>query len=529
MKRYGQIVNAPVPQTEPLDSRQVANNGGGYSYALDKWARLSQFLILGSEGGTYYVEEKSLTKQNYESLRQCLQEDGLRVVKEIVDISVNGRAPRQDAGIFALAVAASSVDEATRSAALGALPAVCRTGSTLFQFLEELKSFRKLNGRMFRRAIRTWYDSRKADDVAHQMVKYRQRNGWTHADVLRLGHPAPSGDAVRDALYGWAVDGDWGNDEVAKPRILEGFLEISAVKDAKSAVRLIEKYGLPREAVPTEVLGKPEVWEALLPHMPLTAMIRNLGNMSKAGLLTQTSAATQSVVSKLGDADYIKKSRVHPMAILIALKTYSSGSGFRGDNCWQVSQPIVGALDEAFYKAFGNVDVTGKRFMVGIDVSGSMGHGISNTNLTCTEAAAAMAMIWAATEPLCYVAGFNNGIEDLGFSRRMSLTEAMHKARSVNYGGTDCSLPMTWAKANKQDFDVFVVLTDNETNVGKIHPQEALRQYRSARVPAAREVVVGMVSNGFSIADPADPLTLDVVGFDATVPGLIGQFAMGKV
>ena len=37
----------------------------------------------------------------------------------------------------------------------------------------------------------------------------------------------------------------------------------------------------------------------------------------------------------------------------------------------------------------------------------------------------------------------------------------------------------------------------------------------------AKLVVVGMVSNGFSIADPHDPGTLDVVGFDAAVPQLI--------
>ena len=38
-------------------------------------------------------------------------------------------------------------------------------------------------------------------------------------------------------------------------------------------------------------------------------------------------------------------------------------------------------------------------------------------------------------------------------------------------------------------------------------------------------VVVGMVSNGFSIADPSDPGMLDVVGFDTATPQLISDFA----
>ena len=36
-----------------------------------------------------------------------------------------------------------------------------------------------------------------------------------------------------------------------------------------------------------------------------------------------------------------------------------------------------------------------------------------------------------------------------------------------------------------------------------------------------------MVSNGFSIAHPADPGMLDVVGFDTATPQLISDFARG--
>lgn len=56
-------------------------------------------------------------------------------------------------------------------------------------------------------------------------------------------------------------------------------------------------------------------------------------------------------------------------------------------------------------------------------------------------------------------------------------------------------------------------------------PVQALRDYRQASGIDARLVVVGMVSNGFSIADPADPGTLDVVGFDIATPSLISDFA----
>jgi 60 kDa SS-A/Ro ribonucleoprotein len=54
---------------------------------------------------------------------------------------------------------------------------------------------------------------------------------------------------------------------------------------------------------------------------------------------------------------------------------------------------------------------------------------------------------------------------------------------------------------------------------------QALRDYRAASGIDARLVIVGMVSNGFSIADPADAGMLDVVGFDTATPQLIADFA----
>ena len=73
--------------------------------------------------------------------------------------------------------------------------------------------------------------------------------------------------------------------------------------------------------------------------------------------------------------------------------------------------------------------------------------------------------------------------------------------------------------------DTFVIYTDSETWAGDVHPAQALREYRAWSGIDARLVVVGMVSNGFSIADPADPGMLDVVGFDTATPQLISDFA----
>jgi 60 kDa SS-A/Ro ribonucleoprotein len=95
-------------------------------------------------------------------------------------------------------------------------------------------------------------------------------------------------------------------------------------------------------------------------------------------------------------------------------------------------------------------------------------------------------------------------------------------------GGTDCALPILWASHMGRKYDTFVVYTDNETWAGNVQPMDALRTYRRNINPDARLVVVGMTSTGFTIADPQDAGTMDVVGFDASAPRLIADFAAGK-
>jgi 60 kDa SS-A/Ro ribonucleoprotein len=107
----------------------------------------------------------------------------------------------------------------------------------------------------------------------------------------------------------------------------------------------------------------------------------------------------------------------------------------------------------------------------------------------------------------------------------MRLDDVVQATERINFGGTDCSLPMICARQNQLDVDQFIVYTDSETWAGNTHPVNALRDYRQARGIPAKLVVVGMVSNGFSIADPNDAGMLDVVGFDSAAPTVISDFA----
>jgi len=99
-----------TPQSQAIPgSNQVRNSGGGFSWEVDDWTRLDRFLVLGAEGGTYYIAERDLVKQNHEAILRCIKADGVRAVNRIVEISDAGRAPKNDPAIFALVLAVTHV------------------------------------------------------------------------------------------------------------------------------------------------------------------------------------------------------------------------------------------------------------------------------------------------------------------------------------------------------------------------------------------------------------------------------------
>ena len=217
--------------------------------------------------------------------------------------------------------------------------------------------------------------------------------------------------------------------------------------------------------------------------------------------------------------------RIHPIAVLSAYLTYRSGKGARGSNTWTPVPQVVDALDQAFERSFDTAPQTNQRFYLGIDVSGSMGSGevAGIPGLTPRMAAAAMTMAIARKEPSYYIAGFANGgvgyrvgfmmaratMAPLSITATDSLADAVHKTQGLDFGATDCALPMLDALEKKIPVDVFVILTDSETWAGPVHPAEALRKYRQEMGIPAKLVVVAMVSNGFTIADPEDAGMMD--------------------
>jgi hypothetical protein len=732
-----------IPQTIGLPG-QIANNAGGYSFPLPLEQEWMRYLIIGSkaDNGSFYQCGGAIATTISRCIMAAVSSPATceHMIRDIVDVSVNARAPKQEMTMMSLAAAiVFPPDNTCKAQALAAINQVCRIPTHLFmmvQYIRDLSQDKKNPGKGFgkgvRRALTEYYTSRGGLELAVLVTKYKNREGWTHEDLISLLHinpaqmkddggrlvlewimkkdkperqivanpakgivattlpakmerteflkrlaaiPTPSltpergfaqggkgfmktissaigtimgggggggvtapiskkipvlfevahpessmvgvpiklmvndteklhnikktladmGVAPIENMVLWyggkgissakslldisydsankiyvlagtepveapkpapvvapapvAVKSEGQKDEegeskkvfedplVATARFLKALIELSKTgenKDATKAVAIMEQNKkIQREHLPTELLNTPQIWETLLSGMGITALIRNLGKLSQVGV---ASSKSQDIIKMLGDPKNVKESRVHPLQVLVGMKTYSQGKGDLGSMTWVPNHYITTALSTTFRQSFGNITPTGKRFMIGLDVSGSMGMSMcaGAKNITPREGSVAMAMMTLHAEGAqnVHIYGFSNVFYNFNGKIRpeMTIQDAI-KATDVPFGATDCALPMIEAlkmyKSSGVGIDVFCVYTDNETFAPTMHPQVALEEYRRVTRIDAKLIVVGMVANQLTIADPKDKNTLNLAGFDTSTPELISMFARG--
>ena len=190
------------------------NSAGGFVWAVDDWTRLRRFLVLGSEGGSYYAREWKLTRENAQAVERCIAADGPRTVAGSC-ASAAGPGAEERPGALRARDGGGRGDVATRKAALDALPRVVPHGDAPVPVRAVRRGLPRL-GPLAAACGRPLVPAKAVDALAYQAVKYRQREGMTHRDVLRLAHPArrvSAGNPTLDVspeharLFEWIVRG----------------------------------------------------------------------------------------------------------------------------------------------------------------------------------------------------------------------------------------------------------------------------------------------------------------------------------
>ena len=560
-----EIHSGETPQTSPVFGREdemEKNLADGYGFKMSDWEAFERFLICGTEGGTYYVNERELTVKMAEKTRNVIKNDGVNLVNKLVEISNEGRAASNDQAIFILAMATTYGNVETNTRALQAIPEIIRTGTHMLHFAAFISGTEMRGwGTGLRKAISKWYLNRPIDSMIFQMLKYRSRDGWSQRDVLRLIHPRPN-DEERSNVF-WFVcnhllkaDDDFGRKVLegddknrfrkfnrfvvpnnVPERILE-YIRFQIEEDEEEIVRMLnETDWISHEMVRTQHKKSPSVNKALLEKMPLTATIRNLRNMTKIGVLKPLSDLTAKIVERIEDQNIINRQRIHPFLVLKAIAAYNMEdyhySSYYKTSDFKPIPEICSALENAYMKSFKNVPEIDKRVYIAVDISGSMTspinrvHDFGNrTEITCAMSAACLAQVVARAAKRHYIGAFEDRMIEVPLIKKNdSLSTTMKNMGEWLGGMTDIAQPMLDAINKDLEVDAFIILTDGQHYAGGIHPYQALVKYRKKSGINAKMVNVIMNSSWkANLSDPKDEGMLDIAGMDASVPQIIHEF-----
>lgn len=472
-------------------------------------------------------------------------------------------------------------------------PSMIRQSSMLFELVANIHAQRGW-GAMVHKMVENFYNSMDNSELAQQFIKYGTRQQWSHKNLLRkvkpatmyhkqravnsagnllvmsqvidkedlyIKRPVHAPDIVRSNIFAWSVDkyNALENVDPSKELNARGYIAdpltklwaadaMKAATTAKEVAQIVTDYQMPREAVEranTIWLKDPLVWEALLPHMPGNALVRNLRNMAEIGLLTPMSEAEKTVVDRLMNMKYM--GRVHPIQVIQAAVTYDvrvfknsygshqartrkGGSTSTSTKDYTVSQPVVNALNVALHNSYKNIVPTNKRITTAVDISGSMYWNMLDNFFPFFpgEAAGIMALIFAHIESRYMPTVFSDGIQSMKLGNTSTIDDVLKELRDYPAGSTNLGLPVQHALNNKIPIDAFVVITDNEVNTG-YHAASLMKKYRSEMgLPESKYITIAMQANGITVADPNDPFMLDVEGCSADTHDIVTNYIRGE-
>ncbi len=538
IRSYSAGTTSVTPQSRRSKPEQVLNHAGGYVFSASEWTRLERFLVMGITGNTYYAGKQELFAENREVIYACLNLDPYRTIDLIVKISDEGRCVRNISCVFALSIAASSSDVAVRKYALDRLGKVCRIGTDLFALDGFMTRKRPGKGvkrpqrgwsHMLRNAVGKWYNDHSPEDLAFEVAKYQSRDGGDHLHMIRMSHLYGK-TPEHNAVIRWVLDNPekypYTLEEL--PEILRTKIALEKVKDLQDVLTILRETRAPEEFVPGEFKQHDEVWREIVKNLGTNAIFRNLCNLAHRGSLTKETV--RWLVEERLNQRAIERSRMHPIKVLCSYAMFLDGHRRQRNGnmqSWMVDQTLKKHLEACFTMAFKNVQPTGKRVYLALDVSGSMGSGSVMDGIdwmTPRVVSSALANVFLKTEENVTARGFSHHLVDLGIDKTMTLDQTVRKISGLPFGSTDISLPMEDALARRELYDLFLVITDNETYCGRVHPHESLNRYRNAINPRAKMCVAALTSTKFTVADPSDPGSLDICGADSNIYDLIRNF-----
>ena len=533
----------------------VKSNQGGYVFTISELSALIRLLVIG-ESNSIYQNDKDMLETIIQVVLPFILRDeksGLTALSVCIKADSDRMVFRKKNLMLVLAILAKlGHTQKVRQATYGAVLDLVRTLDHMAMFVTfyELAGFGMKRpdgsdvgtgwGRGFKSCMNAWFNSKEPSRLLYLFSKYKNRNGWSFRDLLRLTKPKPFSDDHNRA-FSFACE-----KEVSVSPTSSFNEQIEAIKLANNCGNLkdlgdiLDKYGykVAREHFPNELWAIPGSWNRIFLNMPGTACLRNVNKVDFSDRSTGE-VCIQKIQNLLGSPDVISKARLNPVNLLVTAKTYSSGSGVKSKSTWEVNKRVAKILDDSVEKSMKSCNWIMERVHFALDVSGSMSATFGDTPVSCATMTAVIARLALLKDPTVPVYAFSDEYIDLkagcksGYSYSTGTKGYIRNAKDwndlerrisgLNFGGTNPSLAILHAikEFNKNPYHhekikAFIVITDNDVGQhynSKTH--SALYEYRKlVKDETVMLIVIGLTANTFTIAPPDDPYCLDIAGFE---------------
>jgi 60 kDa SS-A/Ro ribonucleoprotein len=462
-------------RTKRAAKADTRNAAGGRAYKSSVRHALAQITATNCFNSTYYVNAKDNLKIAKDAALQLASSDPLFVAK----CAVYGRdkAYMKDMPAFLTVVLADvcrdlPVDDPNKTLFRRVFRRVIDNGKMLRNFIAIARSG-AATGRKFnmgsgsiRHAIRDWFRERNSWAIFKASVG----NDPSMRDILRMARPKPE-SAEKEALYAylkggcydkgdrvfrtWKLDAQ-GNKYLAHEHAFEALPDI---------VKQYEGYKSTREGTVPNVdfrlldslgLGKEE-WTEIARNARWMMTRMNLNTFQRHGVFDDPEMV-QLVADRLRDAEEVVSARAFPYQLFMA---YKAASG--------VPHEVQEALQDAMDLSLNNVPEIQGNVFICVDVSGSMGCGVTGfrrgatTQVRCVDQAALFASALLRKNPQATVLPFDTSVHQCRLNPRDTVITNCEKLSRYGGGGTNCSLPLALLNQRRAKVDAVIFISDYES------------------------------------------------------------------
>lgn len=497
-----------------LSRTNARNEAGGSAYAFSPRHELAQYAATGCLNNTYYTTAE---EQFLEIANVALRSEPEFVAKAALYARAKGHmkdTPALLVGLLSLTSPGLMAEVFDR---------VIDTPRMLRTFVQIMRSgvlARKSLGTLPKRLVLQWLESRSDEEIFSASVG----NAPSMADIVRMVHPKPT-TRSREALYGYMLGRAY--DHSAIPDIVRRY------EAFKSSPQSAGADGMPDVpmAMLTSLSLTREQWARLAATASWQSLRMNLNTFLRHGVFDD-SREVRRAANRLRDAAEISRARAFPNQLMAAF--------VNADH--MMPREIREALEHAMEVSMSNVPEIAGKVWVLPDCSGSMhspitGHRPGATSkVRCIDVAALFAAAIMHKNPRAEVLPFAEDVRHVGLNRRDTVMTNAERLAAVGGGGTDCSAPLAHLNRKRQQADVVIYISDNQSWIDSRDRPAHLRASRTMeewrrlrkRNPGARLICLDLQPYGSTQAAESEEI-LNVGGFSDAVFDVISRFCTGNI